>query len=93
MGIENNIGTHLIENHVAGCDCDLCKLVEYANTAMNVTSELNRLMNIDPPLFIVEMPNRLRSLLLDIRSDLANYHQSDDDRISVAMGKLDSCLG
>jgi hypothetical protein len=26
-----------------------------------------------------------------VRSDLANYHASDDDRIAIAMSRIDEC--
>jgi len=35
----------------------------------------------------------IRAVLADIRGDLANYHQTDDDRISVVMSKIDACFG
>lgn len=90
MSIENSIGAHLIESHKANCQCDLCKLVEYANTAMNVTSELNRIMEIKPPLFISEMPIQVvrhtRRMIEKARKSDSEVEQSTDYQGSLPDG-------
>jgi len=34
---------------------------------------------------------RLVACVDAVRSDLANYHASDDDRIAIAMSRIDEC--
>lgn len=49
-------------------------------------SENTKIIAADSMGFQIE---RLQLLLMEVRKDLANYHLCDDDRISIAMGKID----